>query len=55
MWKALIKIVEKKSCNHSWKEADKIEVVDDYGNYGGKYNKFIFICENCGKITKVIN
>lgn len=51
MWKALIKLLEKWSCNHKWKFLYRQPIFTDTGECAiNHYN-----CKICGKFKKVKN
>lgn len=50
MWKALISILEKWGCKHSYKEVFRTRVTDDFG---GSYTSLTYCCQGCGKFKKV--
>lgn len=53
MWQALIKLVEKMACGHSWEEYYTTKVYkSDYDKRPYHINQTL-ICSKCGKIKKV--
>ena len=51
MWQALIKLIEKWSCNHDYETFKEIEVVNTDDTCIG--HKYILICKKCGKIVHI--
>ncbi len=47
-------LIEKWSCKHKWKEFHKIRVFYEESDTMPYETKFIMICENCGKINKIV-
>ena len=54
MWKALIKLIEKWACHHSWETHFRTEVYDKSFAAGPWKREETLICSKCGKIKKII-
>lgn len=50
MWRALVRLIDKLACRHSWRLEKTIESTWDGIVIGYKY---IYICKYCGKIKIV--
>lgn len=55
MWKTLIKILEKKACNHDWEiihekfYEDKAPMTK-WGDGRGAHTRMLLVCKKCGKL-----